>query len=267
MKQKDILSVLAVAVTVIGVGAVIFNGATEAVMAASLNTTQMVPTSYQVPAVVAAEVPKDYQKAGYHVLKDELSISNPTAADLTMEEAAELGAQYLWKIYGLDLEGANIYMRYDSGSAGFPRASWTGDVLFSAERTPDSTRWGFAMDAVTGELFSAFFCERLTSDVALGADSTLKNHYDEYEKLARECVEHCGLLNGSVARVAYNGQGYTINNPDVTFDVYGENGEKILMTFSRYNQKLLGLVTDSSLRIGDSAMDDVAGEDITEMAQ
>lgn len=266
MKHKNILKLFAVAVSMIGVGAVAFHVATDAVMAASLKTTQSVPTSYQVPAAITAEVPQDYQKAGYRVLLDDLNQHNPTASDLTMEEAAELGAQYLWRTYELDLEGAHIFMYYSPGSKNFPRAKWSGDVLFADKQTPDSTRWTFSMDAVTGELFGIGFSERLKEDVSLAADSGLEHNYDVYEKLAREYVERCGLMSGPVSKVVYNSQGYTINNPDVSFDVIGENGEKVLMSFSRYDQKLLGLITNSATGIGESAADAEPDEEITEKA-
>lgn len=266
MKHKNILKFFAVAVSMIGVGTAAFHMATDAVMAASLTIKQSVPTSYQVPAAVTAEVPQDYQKAEYYVLLDDLNQYNPTATDLTMEEAAELGAQYLWKVYELDLAGANIFMYYSPGSKNFPRAEWSGDVLFSDKQTPDSTRWTFSIDAVTGELFRTGFSERLKEEVSLAADAGLEHNYSVYDKLAREYAERCDFMSGPVSMVVYNSQGYTLNNPDASFEVLGENGEKVLMTFSRYDQKLLGVITNSATGIGESAADAEPDEMVTEMA-
>lgn len=41
--------------------------------------------------------------------------------------------------------------------------------------------------------------------------------------------------------------------------VIGKKGETVNVTFSRYDQTFLGLITDASLRISESAMDDLAG--------
>lgn len=260
MKHKINLRLFASAFAIIGIGTIFFNGAANAVMAESLKSTQSVPTSYQVPAPTVMSTPDDYQKAAYHVQMDELNTANPTAADLTMEEAAELGAQYLWNIYEVNLEDARIYMMYTPGTQTFPRAFWSGDVLFSKDRTPDSTRWTFSIDAVTGELFDTAYSEKLNVNVSLGADAALAENYSTYAQLAKNLVGRCNLLNSPVSEVIYNCQGYSGNNPDITLDVIGENGNRVSVTFSRYDQKLLGIITDSSKRITDSAWDDAVGE-------
>lgn len=263
MKQKNTLKLIASAFAIIGIGTVLFNGAANAVMAESLNSTQSVPTSYQVPAPTAMGTPDDYQKVSYHVRMDDLNTANPTAADLTMEEAAELGAQYLWKIYEVNLEDANIYMMYTPGTETFPRAFWSGDVLFSEEQIPDSTRWTFSIDAVTGELFNTAYSEKLNVNVSLGADAALAENYSTYTQLAKNLVVRCNLLNSPVSEVIYNCQGYSGNNPDITVDVIGENGNVVSVTFSRYDQKLLGIIMDSCKRVIDSAWEDAEGEVVT----
>ena len=70
------------------------------------------------------------KEADYHVSMDRLNTGTPTELDLTMEEAAQKGAQYLESLYGLDLEGAYVYMMYSPGTVTFPRAFWCADVLF-----------------------------------------------------------------------------------------------------------------------------------------
>lgn len=260
MKHKNSLKLFASAVAIIGIGAVIFNGTTDTVMAASLKSAETVPTNYQVPSTTAAAVPEGYEKAGYRVFMEDLSVDTPTAADLTMEEAAESGAQYLWKIYELDLEGANVAMMYSLGSGSFPRASWMGTVYFSDEWTAETTHWTFWIDAVTGELFSVNYSEHLNVKTSLAADPSLETNFDSYAELTKKQVELCGLMSRPVSRVTYNGQGYTGNNPDVTFNAIGENGETVLMTFSRYNQKLLGITTDSLNKIRESSWNNVLDE-------
>ncbi|MDE7430712.1 MAG: hypothetical protein K2N34_02170 [Lachnospiraceae bacterium] len=57
---------------------------------------------------------------------DSLNTGTPTDVDLTMEEAAEAGTQYLRNVFGLYLEGAYVYMNYCPGTETFP-------VLFGQE--------------------------------------------------------------------------------------------------------------------------------------
>ena len=64
-----------------------------------------------------------------------------------------------------------------------------------------------------------------------------------------------------MADVKYGSQGYGSNNPDITMEVYGENGQIANLTFSRYNQRFLGLITDTSRVITDRAMEDLMKED------
>lgn len=162
---------------------------------------------------------------------------------------------------GFDKEGANVYMSYDSGTVTFPRAFWDGDVRFGEEVKTDDDTWHFFIDAVTGELFMLSCSETLDVDVQLGYDSSLENNYGVYAEAAKEIAERCDLVGGPVADVKYGSQGYGSNNPDITMEVYGENGQIANLTFSRYNQRFLGLITDTSRVITDRAMEDLMKED------
>ena len=103
--------------------------------------------------------------------------------------------------------------------------------------------------------------ETLDVDVQLGYDSSLENNYGVYAEAAKEIAERCDLVGGPVADVKYGSQGYGSNNPDITMEVYGENGQIANLTFSRYNQRFLGLITDTSRVITDRAMEDLMKED------
>ena len=186
---------------------------------------------------------------------DSLNTGTPTDTDLTMEEAARAGAQYLKDIFGLDLEGAYVYMSYYPGTETFPRAFWSGDVLFQKEQTPESTRWTYMIDAVTGELFNIDHSRQLETNVPLGYDSALEKNYHPYAELAKKKVEECKLIDGQIDRVEYNCQGYGGNDPTITVDVIGVNGEIVNMSFSRYDQLFLGLITDTSRKVTESALD------------
>ncbi len=191
---------------------------------------------------------------------DSLNTGTPTDTDLTMEEAAEAGRQYLGNLFGLDLEGAYVYMSYNPGTETFPRAFWSGDVLFQKEQKPESTRWTYMIDAVTGELFNIGYDRQLDINVPLGNDEALEKDYSAYAELAQKKVEECKLIDSPIERVEYNCQGYAGNDPTIAVDVIGKNGEIVNMDFSRYDQTFLGLITDTSRRITESAFDSAVGE-------
>ncbi len=266
MKQKNILKLTAATLSIIGAGALLFHSAAEVTLAASTGKVETVPTSYQVSGSPQAALPASEIKdsevneetkedINYSLSMDSLNTGTPTDTDLTMEEAARAGAQYLKDIFGLDLEGAYVYMSYYPGTETFPRAFWSGDVLFQKEQTPESTRWTYMIDAVTGELFNIDHSRQLETNVPLGYDSALEKNYHPYAELAKKKVEECKLIDGQIDRVEYNCQGYGGNDPTITVDVIGVNGEIVNMSFSRYDQLFLGLITDTSRKVTESALD------------
>lgn len=116
------------------------------------------------------------------------------------------------------------------------------------------------MDAVTGELFNIGHSRQLDVNVPLGYDAALEKDYQLYAELARKKVEESELIDSPVDRVEYNCQGYSGNDPTIAVNVIGKNGEIVNMDFSRYDQTFLGLITDTSLKITESAFDSAVGE-------
>lgn len=287
MKQKNILKLTAATFAIIGAGTILFNSAAEMALAANDGKVEKVPTTYQVWNSPEKVLPQSVEKAeeeekegekeetkneetgkvNYTVSMDSLNTGTPTDTDLTMEEAAEVGAQYLHKVFGLDLEGAYVYMSYTPGTETFPRPFWSGDVLFQKEQTPESTRWTYMIDAVTGELFNIGHGRQLEVSVPLGYDAALEKDYGVYAELAKKKAEEWELISSPVDRVEYNCQGYSGNDPTIAVNVIGENGEIVNMDFSRYDQTFLGLITDTSLKISESAFDSAVGEEETMEAE
>ena len=124
------------------------------------------------------------------------------------------------------LEGAYVYMHYNPGTVTFPRAFWAGDVLFQKEQKPESTRWTYMIDAVTGELFNICYGRQLDVSVSLAYDPALEKDYHLYAELAQKKTEECKLLDSPVDRVEYNCQGYSGNDPTITVDVIGKKTKK-----------------------------------------
>ena len=199
--KKNVLKLTAATFAIIGAGIILFNSAAEMALAANNGKVEKVPTSYQVSGsqeTVALNLETNEEvgeKVKYSVSMDSLNTGTPTDTDLTMEEAAETGNQYLKNIYGLDLEGAYVYMSYNSGTVTFPRAFWSGVVLFQKEQRPESTKWTYMIDAVTGELFTACHDRRLDANVSLDYDAALEKDYHLYAELAHKKTEECKLLD------------------------------------------------------------------------
>ncbi|MCI8607225.1 MAG: hypothetical protein HFG72_10550 [Hungatella sp.] len=273
MKRRNTLKLTLTALAMIGAGSILFYAAAETSLDARAGQAETVPTSYQVPNSLPPALPESGEKdtgaqtVNYHISMDDLNTETPTDVDLTMEEAAKTGAQYLKNIYGLDLEGAYVYMMYYSGTQTFPRAFWSGDVLFEKAQTPESTRWTYIIDAVTGELFDIGYGRKLDANPPLGIDQSLANDYSLYAQLAKAKVEECRLMDSPIVRVDYNCQGYSVNDPTITVDVIGQKGEIVNMTYSRYDQAFLGVITDTSRRISESALEDLAEEAEHAMAE
>lgn len=274
-KNGRFMTIAAAVLLVSGIGAGIFSMAAEATARTTMQDVQEVPTSFHVPAEVVipktgqsdAEDAAEKKQDGadlppdYHVSMSELNREEPTAIDLTMEEAAAIGVKYLEDIMGVDAAGMNVYMSYNSGTETFPRAFWDGDVRFGELELTDDDTWSFFVDAVTGELFTIGCTQTLDVEVPLGYDTSLETNYGVYAEAAKELAERCNLVGGPVKEVKYGTQGYASNDPDITMEVYGENGQMAILSFSRYNQRFLGLITDTSRVITDRAMEDLMKED------
>lgn len=104
-------------------------------------------------------------------------------------------------------------MSYNPGTETFPRAFWSGDVLFQKEQKPESTRWTYMIDAVTGELFNIGYGRQLDANVPLGYDKALEKDYSVYAELAQKKAEEYKLIDSPIDRVEYNCQGYAGNDP------------------------------------------------------
>lgn len=236
-------SVLAAAM-IIGASTMTFQGLTHIAAAAEYNKTNTVKTSYvsymdKSSGVAKNSLPEGYKKANYTVKDINLEYyrkQTPTSKDMGKKDAAEIGAQALWSVYGLNLEGQVIEMGYQPANDRIPRSSWYADVLINGKLS-----YCFEIDSVTGELFSMCYGRTLNKNVSVAYDAALANNPKEYEKLAKETAEKLNVVHGTVAAAEYNGQGYSEDDPSISFNIKGENGEVALMTFSRYDKALLGV--------------------------
>lgn len=235
-------SVLA-AVMIIGASTMIFQGFTQVAAATEYNKTNTVPTSYvnnvELSHMTKNGLPEGYKKANYTVGDINLAFyrnQKPTSKDMEKKDAAEIGAQALWSVYGQSLEGKVVEMGYQPATDNIPCSTWYADVLIDGKIS-----YSFEINSVTGELFSVIRSRTLDKNVSVAYDSKLAKNPQEYASLAKNTAEKLNVVHGAVASVEYNCQGFKNNDPDITFNIKGKNGEVSSMTFSRYDKALLAI--------------------------
>lgn len=251
LERKKIKKIILTAALVIGANTLLFQGFTQAVTVAELKKTDIIPTSYVNYTNGSSQetqnsLPEGYKKANYTMRDIDLEYyrkQKPSSKDMTKEDAAEIGAQALWKIFDLSLEGQVIEMGYQQVTENFPRSSWNGDVLIDGKRS-----YSFSVDSVTGELFGIGHSRTLNEKVSVAFDAALDKNPQEYATLAKKLAEKYNVVHSAIKSVEYNCQGYSDNDPDITFHITGENGELAMMTFSRYDKALLGIGFDTLCR-------------------
>lgn len=269
-KRNSNWKLAAAAFSLVGIGGMAFLGMSEAAMAKETALLERIPTVYQeneTSTVAEPETAKSYEQAAFDVVMASWGKETPDAKDLSMEAAAQTGAQLLEEAYDLNLEGATIYMLYSSGTITFPRATWSGTVTYEGEPVPDMEKYSFTLDSVTGERFGFGYERKLETEVSLGAEKGLKDNCEDYKALARQLAEELHLIQGKISRIEYNCQGYSNNDPTVSFDVYGEKGEQANMTFSRYDKALLGVGYDACNRYPELTPDQITEDMLWQMEE
>lgn len=258
MKRKEITLCLLGAAVVITVCASVFSGTAEVAASIGTGKAETVPTKYPAVSSAVAMSEKE-QRVEYSIKDDELLTDTPGAQALSREAAAQAGAQMLWDYFGVDLKGATVYMGYSAGAETYPRAIWSGDVRFGSGRTPENPGFYFMVDALTGERLTASQGRILDKKVSLGYDSKLAENPAQYLSLAKDFAVEKKLVDGEVQIAIYNSQGYTNNDPNITVDVEGA-GKKVSLSYSRYDQKLVGVSCSAFKAVTDSLLEKQAAD-------
>lgn len=191
VKKKSIWRTVASSTIAIGLCGTIFVGASNTVMALALDKEESIPTTYNISTTVIDKA-DDYVKADYNVLENKI-MSSTNASALPIEEAAEIGAQYLWDMFQIDLEGKTIYMSYfvDPSVA---KAYWSGDIIETGSDISDGPpTYRFVIEAISGKRNSVskqygrkeatvpFNYQKVTEEY--------RNNCDEYLQLAKQFTE------------------------------------------------------------------------------
>ncbi|WP_159882045.1 hypothetical protein [Paenibacillus puerhi] len=247
-RGNEMKTIVLGSVAAIAAATLVFGVLSQTVKGAESAKTQAVPTRYSIPYTGAgnSDLPPDYVKKEYQVKL--VGKDQPTVNDLKLEEAAELAAQQLWRVFAVDLSDRTLEMTYNPASTTQQRAIWSVAVKIS-----DTLLYEYALDAVTGE--HHLVAKRIYhhADIPEGMDKSLITNHEEYQALAKKAAEAYRLVSDKVAAVEYISQGYQedragAKNSSITLQVKSDKGEVAQLSFSRYNQELLAVEFSSWLK-------------------
>lgn len=134
-------------IALIGVSSLVL---TQVAVASELETTDKVPTTYNISEpsyLVNEQIPAGYVKSNYKAIYASYTQSKtPSSTDLSLQEAAEIAAQEIFKFSGEKLDNQTLEMSY-SPQTSQHRSTWWAQVAI----TP-SYRFLVEMDGGTGEI-------------------------------------------------------------------------------------------------------------------
>lgn len=134
---------------IVGLFGSLLVGISNYALAASMTHTVVIPTTYQGFQIRGAAA--DYVKGNYVVIENKLQPAANPANSMTASEAAELGAQYLWDMFGVNMDGKAVSMMCftDPGRA---VSYWNGDVYDSESdaRAAETAAQDIAAKAAAG---------------------------------------------------------------------------------------------------------------------
>lgn len=179
--------------------------------AEKLDSSRPLPTNYDTVKNQAEEKTEqeestgEYVKADYKVAYSDRYQKNlgaiyPSAEHVSANQAAEIVAQEIWKIYCIGMEGQTIQLTLYPDHGRFSsdkRPEWICEVNYgdySKETATGTLNGGFTvtLDGIDGSVESALFVSELQS----GTRSA-----KEYEDAARKIVTDLKLLDGPIESV------------------------------------------------------------------
>ena len=109
---------------------------------------------------------------------------------LSAEEAAFIGAEYIWDMFGADLDGMTFEMRYTQLDS-HTRDYWMGDVIELDEigQNMRDYNYTFALDALTGERVEIWhfrMCDRISPEVNVLLSNLAVHDPETLERLWEE---------------------------------------------------------------------------------
>jgi hypothetical protein len=213
-------------------------------------------------------VPKNYPSPVITVVEptyEDFRLNNIDA--LSAEQAAELGARYIWEVLGVNIIGKTVYMSYSILPSN-TKFYWVGMVMDSSVEA-GSTRESFiqfVVNAVSGERTSIHDMRK--NDTDLPAKPLTLDEYNElltttpvnigkYKQLAKEYAQKHFNLTDVKDDITFDGMQVVTANGDrgsnnnvvlckdtlLSFTVADQRGREAKVTVSMETDKLCSLTT------------------------
>jgi len=270
-KGRGIIITAVASVLSIGIFSALFIGANSIGLAEATGKTGTIAPRQAVVAPTAAaanadaDLTADVSDIGiiedsqipamtiYESSRDGIANHPRSASALTMEEAAEIGAYYIWDMFGDSIYGKHVEMFYTA----FPsstRTYWHGSVSDSSgELAYLNAIYTFTIDAISGERVSATQIVRRedertmrSSEEALASIELYNARSDEFIPLVEEFAsKHFGNTKLESIELAFAG-GRVVGEAIITFNVTDETGREARMTFDFYTRWLSSVCSQMS---------------------
>lgn len=241
-KIQKYIKTLLVSILSIAIMTASFKAATQIALGMKIDEEEIVTTNYLISLSNSSlqsntKSQENYIKPNYKIVDN----NKPKSSEISREEAAEIGVQSLYSIFGLDMNDKVIEMAYRPTEYG-RRPRWEGNFWVDGKRESFESiveSYSFYIDSISGELASLEHIRVLEKDITVGFDSSLEQSAEEYESLAKELSIKAGAIQGAVKIAKYEGQGVTKNGEYyVSIRVTGENGDETILKISRYDKEL-----------------------------
>ena len=287
-KGKEVLKVIAVTALSIGIMSATFIGINSMAFAASANAvTSMSPvmasaavtnTATNVSATQTTTPETTAQSESFQepnitvVLPSAAFTRTPGANAMSHEEAAMLGAQYIWDMFGICIDGKTVTMNYQAFPSNI-RTYWNGSIGRAFVETPmecgdvfhsivdDKEVITFTLDSITGERIdidrfnfgtpppTTEWGMRIATEEELRAPTPLDGYIQIAKEHAARHFIHADVVSAEFTRIGRPGtrfdeNGYLIAiSRGLVFDVTDSTGRVAEVTFCETTHELLGIMT------------------------
>ena len=181
-KGIGIITVAMAAVLSIGLFSAAFIGINNFAFAAAAGKPESIPPVAATVGIPAVETtaPEDYQEPALTVLVVGNEGAAAGANALSPDEAAQIGALYIWDMFGESIDGKAVQMHYSAWNS-HTRPYWHGNVVDSEET---QALFSFTICALSGERIDIFKqVSRAAGDDAAAALSELLNDRNRRDEL------------------------------------------------------------------------------------
>ncbi len=173
---------------------------TQAIVASELETVTKVPTTYNVSELsylVDRQIPTNYVKANYEAIYSPNTQSKtPNSKDLSIQEAAEIAAQEIFKFSGEKLDNQTLQMSYFN----YPQASRPYSIWQASVEITPSYLLQVDINGSTGELIRVTFAGGPNIDTKFDIDAPSTTELIK-ERLAKVSNQFNPDIDDSYAKV------------------------------------------------------------------